>query len=129
MISASTLAQFDVLLPDARVERLRAKLGQELRLPDEVEFATYVQPKRWAVKDGIELPVPPHAVFLVVSPNPHPRLAGQTIRSHAATRLEHWREKEDQKWRFAGVGDPAEMIFRALCIDHLRTRRNYQELN
>lgn len=127
----SSLARYDTLLPDSRVDVLRDKLGREYKLPDSVEFATYVQDEQWGQKDGLERLVPAHAVFLVVSPNPHPRLAKQkhVIKTHAATELTYWREKEDQSWRFVGRRDPAETIFRALCIQHMDARRNYEELN
>lgn len=125
----SSLAQYESLLDDRRVEKLRDKLGRELRLPDVVEFASYVQEEQWGQKDGLQRLVPAHAVFIVVSPNPHPRMKKAIIKSHAAALLSHWREKEDGAWRFAGVGDPAEPIFRALCVQHMATRQDYVELN
>jgi hypothetical protein len=125
---ASSLAQYESLLADSRVDALRDKLGRELQLPDEVEFATYVQDEQWAEKDGLQRLVPAHAVFLVLSPNPHPRLAKHTLKSHAATRLSYWRQKEDQMWRFVGRQDPAELIFRALAVQHMDARKNYTEM-
>lgn len=128
-MTEGTLAQFDTLLPDSRVEVLRDVLGRELRLPDEVNFTTHVQPARWAQVRGVDREIPAQAVFLVTSPNPHPRHEGEIIRTHAATALEHWREKEDRSFRFVRAGDPAAVLFRALCAQHMDARRNWNELN
>ena len=128
-MTAGTLAQFDTLLPDSRVEVLRDVLGRELRLPDEVNFTTHVQPERWANVRGVERKLGAQAVFLVTSPNPHERHGGETIRTHAATALEHWREKEDRSFRIVRAGDPAAIIFKMLCAQHMDARRNWVELN
>lgn len=128
-MTQGTLAQFDTLLPDSRVEALRDVLGREFRLPDEVDFATYVQPEREASVRGVIRMIPAQAVFIVTSPNPHERHKGETIRTHAATALEHWREKEDRSWRVVRAGDPAAIIFKMLCAQHMDARRNWNELN
>ena len=125
----ATLAQFDTLLPDSRVEVLRDVLGREFRLPDEVNFSTHVQPERWAQVRDVDRQIPAQAVFLVTSPNPHERHKGETIRTHAATALDHWREKEDRAFRIVRAGDPAATIFKMLCAQHMDARRNWTELN
>lgn len=134
MLPAKTLSQFEELLPDSRVEQLLSRLRRDLKLPDVVEFATYIQPEQRGVKSktpmGIEFErtIPAQAFFLVVSPNPHERLKTQKIKSYAFCALTDWREKENGAWRFVGIGDPALPIFKALCIQHLASRQNYEEL-
>lgn len=125
----TSLARYDTLLLDSRVEELRDKLGREYRLPDSVEFATYIQTEQWAEKDGIQRRIPAQAVFLVLSPNPHPRLSKHVIKTHAFTDLRFWRSKESSAWRYVGIGDPAAVIFRSLCAQHMAARKNYTELN
>lgn len=127
--SAESLAKYDPLLPDSRVEQLEDRLRREMKLPDVVTFATVEQPPTEVVRRGVLVTMPAQAVFLVVSPNPHPRHRKQLIKTFAAAELAHWREKEDTAWRFAGAGDPAEPIFRELCRQHLAARQNYAELN
>ncbi len=128
-MTTGTLADYEQLLPDERVWRIREKLGRELKLPDAVDFATFIVPERWGEQDGIAVLHQATVVFAVVSPNPHKRLSSENIMTEATTRLEWWREKEDEVWRFVHSTDPAERIFRALCIQHLEARKNYSELN
>lgn len=125
------LDQFPELLPDSRVERLWDKLRKELTLPDEVEFATYEQPPQWAddPKTGLRTLKPAQANFIVVSPNPHPRHKGRLIKTFAFCDLSGWRDAEREAGHYAGVGDPAEPIFRALVREHLKQRKNWKELN
>lgn len=129
------LSDYPQLLPDSRVEKLWYRLLTELRMPEEVSFATYEQPPREVhpkTTSGIELPPrlqPAQAVFLVVSPNPHPRHVGRSITSYAFVDLRAWQEKEREAWRFVGAGDPAYTLFKRLCHEHMGQRQHWTELN
>lgn len=129
MISAKTLADYETLLPDSRVEQLRALIGKELGLPDEVGFATYVQPPTEVNRRGIYVLEPARAVFVVTCPNPHPRYAGKVMMSYATAEYQDWKAREAEAWRFVGVGDPAFGIFKAIARRLMADRRNMQELN
>lgn len=130
---AETLADFEELLPDSRVEAIWERLRREFpRLPDDVQVATYIQPARLVPSqlDRTRLvSQPERAVFLVISPNPHPRHKGEVLKSIASCLLTHWREEEDDAWRFAGKGDPAMKFFRLAAREHLAARKNWTELN
>lgn len=127
--SSRNLAQFDSLLSDLRVAEIEDRLRRELKLDDSIHFASYEQPPTQAVRKGIEVTMPAQAVFRVVSPNPHPRHKGRLLDSFAVAELSDWREMEDTAWRFAGMGDPAYPIFRALCLrEHLPARKNFEEM-
>ena len=127
--SAQTLADFPELLSNARIEPIRDRLAKELRLPDEVSFASYIQPEQWIERKGITVKEADQAFFLVLSPNPHPRHPGRTIKSFAFCRLSDWREQEGEAWRYVGVGDPAYPIYKSLSGLHMVERKNWQELD
>lgn len=129
MISAKTLADHESLLSDSRVEQLRGLVGKELRLPDEVSFATYIQPPTEVNRKGVYVLEPARAVFVATCPNPHPRYLGKTMMTYATAELEDWRSREAASWRFVGVGDPAFGIFKAIARRLLIDRTNMQELN
>ena len=127
----ASLADNELLLPDIRVEELWSRLMKEFpKLPHVTNFATYIQPERVVPRPGgVIAQMPAQAVFLVVSPNPHPRHKGEMLKSIAQTTLEAWRASEAEAWRFVGKGDPALPIFRALCREHLASRKSWSELN
>lgn len=131
MDTVRTLADFEELLPNSRVERLEGQLRKEMKLPDEVEFATYEQPPQWYDDEatGLRRLQPAQAFFIVVSPNPHPRHQGKAIKSFAFTPIKDWRSAEAEAGHYAGVGDPALPIFKALCREHLEQRKNWTEMN
>jgi hypothetical protein len=129
----ATLDQFPELLSDLRVEKVWDRLRQEMKLPDGVDFATYEQPPQTVpqrTSGGLVVPVeqPAQAVFLVVSPNPHPRHKGRLIKSFAFVELSEWLKKEAEAWRFVGVPDASYAIFKELCRQHLASRKNFEEL-
>ena len=66
--SAATLARYETVLSDARVERIWDRISKELRFgSDDIQFATYLQPPRDALRDGKVVSQPETVVFLVVS--------------------------------------------------------------
>ena len=127
----ASLADNELLLPDIRVEELWSRLMKEFgHLPDDTAFASYIQPERVVPRPGgVIARMPAQAIFLVVSKNPHPRHKGEMLKSVAQTTLEAWRASEAEAWRFVGRGDPAMPIFRALCREHLASRKSWSELN
>lgn len=128
IIPRGTLARYPTALPDSRVEQIWDRLKEELHFPHVVEFATYVQPARVVEKAGKLYSKPESIVFLVVSPNPHPRHKGKTIKSFAIVSVEDWYAYEKEKWRHVGVEDAAYPIFKRLCRDHMAARQNMKEL-
>jgi hypothetical protein len=117
------------LLPDARVWRLRAQVGQEMRLDDDVDFATAIEEGGMVARGGILVPKPTMVLFIISSPNPHPRHRGRPITSVTRNSLNAWKQMEDARWRFNAAGDPALKIFRALARGHMETVKNFRELN
>lgn len=128
---SKSLAQFDTLLPDSRVERIREMILHEFpTLGDDMQIATYVQ-DRQMIEDpdtGIQRPYEAQAVFLMVSPNPHKRHVGDIIKTNAFTSLKNWREGE-KEYRHSGDVDLALNFFRAIARNHLEILTNWRELN
>lgn len=125
--AAGTLAEFDTALPDKRVWKIRAKLGARFRLPPEVDFATYVQPAHEAERNGLSVLMPENVVFLVVSPNPHPRWTNKIIKTFAIVDSQDWLATD--KRRAISDADPAIPIFAELCRQHMAARQHWRELN
>lgn len=128
----ATLADYELLLPDSRVERLRGMLEKEFpRLPAEFQLATYIQPGG-AHPDPRTHQIrilPTYGVFLLVSDNPHPRHKGEVLKTGYAVEMKAWREEEEASWRFVGAGDPALKFFRSAARQHLAALKNWREMN
>jgi len=125
-----TLARYPQVLLDSRIEPLWDRIRRELKFPvdADIQFATYAQPSRMAEKNGKLVKMPESVVFLVVSPNPHPRYKGKQIKSFAISSIDDWRDAEKEAGHFVGVGDPAYPIFKELSRQHLAARKNMSEL-
>lgn len=126
MIPVNGDQRFDEqLLPDERVERIFYRLlevaqASGRKVPDDIEFATYIQPESDAA--------PAMAMFLVQSLHPKQRFKGQQLRTMGAVPLEAWREAEKDKLHYAGMPDPARNFFARLLREHLEARKNLEEL-
>jgi hypothetical protein len=116
-------------LPDSRVEKIWDRLQKELKLPENTNFATDVTPERWVDKDGISILQKEQVRFWAVCPNPQPRWEGKLIKHYVTMDLLDWRRAELEKWRFAGMPDPAYVIFRALCRKLIQDEKQWRELN
>lgn len=129
---AGTLADFEELLPDSRVEKIWERLRREFpRLPEDVQLATYIQPSRLVPSqlDRSRLVMKPErAVFLIVSPNPHHRHKGEMLKTVMSCSLADWRDEEKEAGHYVGKGDPAMRFFRAGAREHLQARKNWTEL-
>ena len=127
---SKTLAQFDELLPDRRVRKIRdALLELYPDLGDEMQIATYVQPKQMIEREnGMSIPYPEQAVFLMVSPNPHPRHVGEIVKTNAFTDLKNWREEEFNTRHSSDV-DLALGFFKMIAREHRAVLQNWRELN
>lgn len=132
MAAPASLADFEPLIPDSRVERLWGALRQEFpKLPEDFQLASYIQPRK-LVPDKVtgELRmIPEQAIFVIVSANPHPRHKGEVLKSMARMSHRDWRSEEDEAFRFVGKGDPAMKFVRALAREHIRAYTNWSELN
>ena len=127
---SKTLAQFDELLSDRRVRKIRDEILE--LYPDlggEMQIATYVQPKHLVDReDGISIMNPEQAVFLMTSPNPHPRHVGDIVKTNAFTSLANWRESE-YDLRHSSDTDLALRFFKAIAREHRAVLQNWRELN
>lgn len=127
---SKSLAQFDTLLPDLRVERIREQLLQMFpSLGDDMQIATYVQDRQMLQdpETGIMKPYEEQAVFVMVSPNPHKRHVGDIIKTNAFTSLKNWREGE-KEYRHSADVDLALNFFKAIAREHLEVLTNWREL-
>lgn len=128
---SNSLAIYDTLLPDSRVEKIRDQIMQEFpTIGDEMQIATYVQDRQMLQhpETGITQPYEAQAVFVMVSPNPHKRHVGDVIKTNAFTSLKNWREGE-KEYRHSGDVDLALNFFRAIAREHLEILTNWRELN
>jgi hypothetical protein len=126
-----SLAQFDNLLDNSRVERIREKLlALYPDLGDKMQIATYVQPRQMlqAEEGGLTKPYPEQAVFLMVSPNPHKRHVGDIIKTNAFTPLKAWMEDERENRHRSDV-DTALSFFKEIAKEHLAVLKNWREMN
>ena len=127
---SKTLAQFDTLLTDGRVEKIREKLLDLYpTLGNEMQIASYVQPKQMLQHEehGLVKPLPEQAVFLMTSPNPHERHVGDIVKTNAFCPLEAWRKDERENRHSADV-DTALDFFKAIAREHLQVLTNWREL-
>lgn len=131
--ASGTLADFETLLPDSRVERLRDAVAKAFpKLPEDFQLATYIQPSRLVPRPGGSgelVQIGERAVFLMVSPNPHPRYKGQMLKTQASMRMKLWREEEAEAAHFVSGADPALKFFRRMAREHIVARTNWTELN
>lgn len=128
--SAANLARYETVLSDRRVEALWARISKELNFGSaDVQFASYLQPPRTVEKGGRVVSQAETVVFLVVSPNPHPRHKGRMIKSYAVTPERDWVDAEREAAHFVGMGDPAYPIYKALSRQHLEKRQAMVELH
>ena len=117
-------------LPDSRVESIFDRLRRELKLPEDTGLATEVGAQRWVEgKDGVAVLQEERVTFWAVCPNPQPRWSGKLIKHYATLDMTDWRQAEMEKWRFAGMPDPAYIIFRALCRRLIDDEKRWAELN
>ena len=125
----NTLAKFDELLPDHRVKRIRETLVVSGAIDEETQLATYVQPSRMIEQEetGITRPFPAQAVFLMVTPNPHPRHLDELVKTNAFTPLSAWREDEHENRH--SKQDTALRFFQYMSAEHRRVLQNWRELN
>lgn len=95
-------------------------------LPDDVTFATFVQPATTYDHQGLSLPLPPQAVFIAVSPNPrHPQM---NLMTHATTSHEAWLEAEAEWKHYVGVEDPLFSILVTVAVQHLSSIESLKQL-
>jgi hypothetical protein len=126
---SKTLAKFDELLPDRRIRKIYDALMELYPDLGEAQIATYVQPEQMIERDdGITLKYPAQAVFLMTSPNPHPRHVGDIVKTNAFTDLRNWRE-EEYSTRHSSDTDLALNFFKAIAREHRAVLANWRELN
>lgn len=128
---SKSLAQFDNLLDDSRVERIREKLlALYPALGDDMQIATYVQPKQMLQheENGLTKPFPAQAVFVMVSPNPHKRHVGDIVKTNAFCALADWYADQRENRHSAGV-DTAFEFFKQIASEHLAVLTNWREMN
>lgn len=124
------VAPVQEFLPDSRVEKVWDRLHRELKLPDGTDFATDVLPEAWVEgENGIAVLRKELVRFWAVCPNPQPRWEGKLIKHYVTLDMTDWRQAEMEKWRFAGMPDPAYVIFRALCRRLIDDEKRWAELN
>jgi hypothetical protein len=126
-----SLAQYDTLLTNSRVEKIREKLlALHPELGDDMQIATYVQPRQMLQEDQGSLikRLPAQAVFLMVSPNPHKRHVGDIVKTNAFCPLSVWLQDERDNRHSADV-DTALGFFKAIADEHLGVLANWRALN
>ena len=108
----------------ARVEdRLRKKYPQ---IPETAEFATYVQPATWHRIDGIDVPLPDVAVFILRVPDPkHP---GMDLVQRGAETMANWRNRVRAYEQLVGTPDPLYVHFEAVVRALSSTHKNLREM-
>ena len=126
--SATNLAQYEPALAQSRLDDIHFQVLKRVRMPDEVDFATYIQPPVEGKRNGLYVLLPENVVFLVVSPNPNPRYQNKLIKTFAVVSMEDWRAKEGERWHYVGAPDPALPIFTEMARQHMAARRDWKEL-
>lgn len=128
---SKTLAQFEELLSNSRLRRIRDEILELWPdLGDEMQIATYVQPKQMIERDDgiVVIPYPEQAVFLMVSPNPHKRHVGDIVKTNAFTDLKNWRASEFDV-RHSTDSDLALGFFKEIAREHRSVLQDWRELN
>lgn len=127
------MGQFDdyeELLSDARVQRVASRVVDKYRplgLPDDADFATYIQPPQVIDRNGVKVPIPEVAVFAVLVDNP--RAKGKRIMKTASVWLQDWRAMDSFGSHYVSNGiDPALPIFGRLARECVQNLQDLKEL-
>lgn len=104
------------VVPDRRVEKVFYQLQSKVKLPDDTQFATFVQEPN--SREDTRL-----AVFLVMTPHPRKNLRAvqrPNIVTVTAIPLSRFKELEAQHRHYAGLTDPIRPIFAGVLRRHLK---------
>ena len=110
------MRDLEPLVDDARLERAVEPARRRWRVPDNVDFVTFIE----ETKDG------PRACFVAISP--HPKHPEQAIRTKASTPLATWVEKELVKAHYVGVNDQLAPIISLVAKEHAEKVQSAKEL-
>lgn len=118
----------DPVIDDERVARAERTVRKMIPgIPEDAQFATYVQERGPANYKGRELDeIPEVACFLIVSKNPrHP---GYKLVDKAGCWLSVWKKRDKEYGHRVGETDPAVSIFAILARKHADTIANLKAM-
>lgn len=110
------MRDLEPLVDDDRLERAVSRARRKWRVPDDVEFVTFIE----------ETGNGPLACFVAISP--HPKHPGFKLRTKASTPLATWVTKETQKAHYVGVDDQLVPIIGMIAKEHAEKVASAKEL-
>lgn len=125
-----TLGDAGPAISDWQCSLIEGRLRDRFHVvPDETEFATFIQPPKYIVRGpGDEGWLPPMAIFIVKSPHPrNPR--APAIVTHGTVELSIIEQDREERSHFVSLKEePAFLIFSAVLRNHLQTLQNLRAL-